>query len=87
MHWEDIKDSARFADIMVDVARGVYPHAGGMLAEIMGFAKTASPSSDDEQSVAASTTSTATVQSAKTASTTTANTPDTSPTQTPAAQK
>ena len=33
-HWDDLKDSSGFRQAMIDVAMGVYPHAGELLAEV-----------------------------------------------------
>ena len=33
-HWADLRDSEAFKTILEEVAKGTYPHAGGLLAEI-----------------------------------------------------
>ena len=43
-HWDEINNSTRFAGAMDNVVKGVYPHAGGVLAELMRrTAKTTPP--------------------------------------------
>ena len=37
-HWSDVKSSARFAEFLDNVVKGVYPHAAGVLADIVGYA-------------------------------------------------
>ena len=54
-HRVEVVGSARFAEVMGDVAKGVYPHAGNILAEIMGHIKRST--TNNSQSVMSSTAS------------------------------